>query len=905
MRWIQEVRQVLGVVAVLAWAALTTPVIAVDDLRLSVAAGSETVAPGDTVTVTLDVANLSSSINGVQLLLNYDNALLTLVDIVPDTVVSLPAEGWVEVSETDSNGDVVWAAVINGDSIFVGHRIATLTFTAIGEGATSVTFRPDAVPFFTKLTDALDNTTILPENKFPSGLIILTCDDGLFCNGAETFDGTTCQPGADPCDDGVACTVDSCDEVFDTCTNTPDDTLCDDSLFCDGVETCDALLDCQPGADPCDDGVACTVNTCDEIIDACTNTPDDTLCDNSLFCDGVEICDALLDCQPGADPCDDGVACTLDTCDEISDACTNAPDDTACGNGLFCDGAEICDAVLGCQSGTDPCDDGVACTVDTCDEVANACGNTVDDTLCDDGLFCNGTETCDAALDCQPGTDPCDDGVACTVDVCDEVANACGNTADDTLCDDGLFCNGAETCDAALDCQAGTNPCDDGVACTVDTCDEVADTCTNTTDDAFCDDALFCNGTETCDAALDCQPGTSPCDDGVACTLDTCDDVLDSCINTPDDTLCDDTLFCNGVETCDAALDCQPGTNPCNDGVACTLDTCDDVLDSCDSTADDTLCDDGLFCNGAETCDLVLDCQPGTNPCDDGVACTLDTCDEVLNACANTPDDALCDNGLFCDGAEICDPALDCQPGSDPCAPLPCDEVNAVCISAPRIVGLELFYAGRFSDDPDPSRSFLAAGSTADGANVSNYERGITGIRIFFDQIVEFATTADAALSFDWTTGSDTAFTPVTDVSLNITVTETVQASATVVTIVIVDDHVRRRWLRVAVDSTQVSAGGAALDGELFGNPVSFPSGDSAPGGDAVFYTGNVPGDVTGDLKTALGDVGAIRLQVNPFVAVPVTSGFDVNKDGKVLLEDVGEARQDVNPFFTLPLIGV
>ena len=102
-----------------------------------------------------------------------------------------------------------------------------------------------------------------------------------------------------------------------------------------------------------------------------------------------------------------------------------------------------------------------------------------------------------------------------------------------------------------------------------------------------------------------------------------------------------------------------------------------------------------------------------------------------------------------------------------------------------------------------------------------------------------------------------------------------------------------------------MSADGAALDGELFGNPVSFPSGDSAPGGDAVFYTGNVPGDVTGDLKTALGDVGAIRLQVNPFVAVPVTSGFDVNKDGKVLLEDVGEARQDVNPFFTLPLIGV
>ncbi len=36
----------------------------------------------------------------------------------------------------------------------------------------------------------------------------------------------------------------------------------------------------------------------------------------------------------------------------------------------------------------------------------------------------------------------------------------------DADCDDGLFCNGAETCNAGS-CQAGTAPvCDDGVACT-------------------------------------------------------------------------------------------------------------------------------------------------------------------------------------------------------------------------------------------------------------------------------------------------------------------------------------------------------------------------------------------------------------------------------------------------------
>ncbi|MCH8168177.1 MAG: glycine--tRNA ligase subunit beta, partial [Proteobacteria bacterium] len=252
-----------------------------------------------------------------------------------------------------------------------------------------------------------------------------TCDDGLFCNGAETFDGTTCQPGTDPCDDGVVCTVDVCDETLDTCTNTADNTLCDDGGFCNGAETCDPALDCQAGTNPCDDGVGCTVDVCDEILNSCTNTADNTLCDDGLFCNGAETCDPALDCQAGTDPCDDGVACTVDTCDETGDTCTNTADDTLCDDGLFCNGAETCDPVLDCQAGTDPCDDGVACTVDTCDEGADTCANTADDTLCDDGLFCNGPETCDAALDCQAGIDPCDDGVACTVDVCDEVANAC------------------------------------------------------------------------------------------------------------------------------------------------------------------------------------------------------------------------------------------------------------------------------------------------------------------------------------------------------------------------------------------------------------------------------------------------------------------------------------------------
>ncbi|UCG34061.1 MAG: hypothetical protein JSU68_05380, partial [Phycisphaerales bacterium] len=97
-------------------------------------------------------------------------------------------------------------------------------------------------------------------------------------------------------------------------------------------------------------------------------------------------------------------------------------------------------------------------------------------TDCDDGLWCNGMETCVAGT-CQPGTPPdCSDGLECTVDSCDEENDLCVNTPDDTVCDDGLWCNGAETCDVELGCVNGTPPdCSDPQECTADSCDEEND----------------------------------------------------------------------------------------------------------------------------------------------------------------------------------------------------------------------------------------------------------------------------------------------------------------------------------------------------------------------------------------------------------------------------------------------
>jgi hypothetical protein len=526
------------------------------------------------------------------------------------------------------------------------------------------------------------------------------CSDGDFCTGIETCDAIGgCQSGTAPnCNDGVSCTVDSCDEGGDTCVNAPDDSACNDSQFCNGVETCDATNDCQAGAAPdCDDGVLCTVDSCDEVGDTCVNGPDDSICSDGDFCTGDETCDAIGGCQSGTAPnCDDGVVCTVDSCDEVGDTCVNAPDDGVCTDSEFCNGVETCDATNDCQAGTAPnCDDGVLCTVDSCDEGGDTCVNGPDDSICSDGDFCTGDETCDAIGGCQTGTAPnCDDGVICTTDSCDEVGDTCVNTPDDSACEDAAFCNGVETCDAVSDCQAGTPPdCDDGVVCTADACDEVGDTCTNTIDHGLCSDGDFCNGDEICNLLSDCQPGLAPdCNDNVGCTVDSCDEVGDTCVNAPNDSVCTDGDFCNGDEFCDSVTDCEPGTAPdCDDSVSCTVDTCDEVGDTCVNTADDGLCSDGDFCTGDETCDAIGDCQAGTAPnCDDSVVCTTDVCDEVGDACVNTPDDAACSDGEFCNGDETCDALADCQAGSAPdcdggvgCTVESCDEVGDLCVNTP------------------------------------------------------------------------------------------------------------------------------------------------------------------------------------------------------------------------------
>ena len=72
------------------------------------------------------------------------------------------------------------------------------------------------------------------------------------------------------------------------------------------------------------------------------------------------------------------------------------------------------------------------------------------------------------------------DGNDCTDDLCNG-SGSCIHTANTAPCDDGLFCNGSDTC-AGGGCQSHTgDPCVGGLEC-ADACNEAGDDCNDVLD---------------------------------------------------------------------------------------------------------------------------------------------------------------------------------------------------------------------------------------------------------------------------------------------------------------------------------------------------------------------------------------------------------------------------------------
>ncbi|MFT7625542.1 MAG: hypothetical protein ACI9WU_004733, partial [Myxococcota bacterium] len=394
----------------------------------------------------------------------------------------------------------------------------------------------------------------------------------------------------------------------------------------DGCTQSDACLDgsCVGASISCDDDNACT-------LDQCTETQGD----------GVGVCTSTI--ASGFVPCDDGDACTTqDVCSAGFCVGGSAPD---CDDQNQCT-TDACDPVAGCTH-TDSvggCDDASACTInDVCDQ--GLCTGSAK--VCDDLDPCNGVEACDGADgSCLEGIDIiCDDGFACTADSC-VVGFGCLFEPLDTACDDGEECTGAEVCTPGVGCTAQAPA-----------------------DGTLCDDNNPCTSADAC-ASGQCLGTDTDCDDANVCTVDSCDsDQAGGCVSSPAPgfVLCDDGSVCTDDDHCDAGF-CKGFATQCADGNVCTDDTCD-LSGDCLHLPNVAACDDGDLCTTGDTCADSACGAGGPKDCDDGDPCTVDACS--ADACTNTP--------LDCSGLDAPCIAGVCVAGSCETADTPCNAEVVHC----------------------------------------------------------------------------------------------------------------------------------------------------------------------------------------------------------------------------------
>jgi uncharacterized repeat protein (TIGR01451 family) len=261
-------------------------------------------------------------------------------------------------------------------------------------------------------------------------LTICLNDPGV---GVTVLPSEICTTNAD-CDDGNPCTTDTCNPTTGLCQSTqaPNGTQCDDSNACTVGNTCQAGTCGTPIV--CNDSNPCSTDVCNPATGACTSTP-------------------IV--------CDDGNPCTTDTCSAATGGCvfTPAPAGTSCNDGDPCTTGDTCVTLPAtgipiCQ-GAPKCADADPCTADTCDAATGACVNT---------------------------PIVCDDANPCTADAC--VGGACVATPipAGSVCDDGNLCTTGGICEpdpftGAPTCTSMPVNCDDGDACTMDTCEPTTGGC--------------------------------------------------------------------------------------------------------------------------------------------------------------------------------------------------------------------------------------------------------------------------------------------------------------------------------------------------------------------------------------------------------------------------------------------
>jgi len=381
-------------------------------------------------------------------------------------------------------------------------------------------------------------------------------------------------------------------------------------------------------------------------------------------------CTSDADCGTGAlckaFACAKATACTSDAvckadkkvCDKALGACADCVTKNDCGTDEACI-EHACVAAPACVSTKQ-------CSVGVCDTKAGHCVECVDNADCAGGAWCSPPGAClpamckalecvgNKAYACKDGVyaapADCDDGDACTSDLC-EAGKGCAHGSAEGACDDKNPCTDDE-CTSDQGCVHVGNlaPCDDGDVCTTgDTCK--AGECVGGPPKA-CDDGDLCTK-DACDVASGaCMSSPKTCDDGIACTTDACDKGTGACSHTP-----------------------QPGCSvegkPCATKAECPAGTCDIKAHLCVDCLTTGECAAGAYCSKRACVASV--------PCTSDSACkaTLQVCDKDAGVCVPCLSELDCDTGEACIES-TCVKAKACVSSKD-CASV-CDTANSVCV---------------------------------------------------------------------------------------------------------------------------------------------------------------------------------------------------------------------------------
>ncbi len=390
------------------------------------------------------------------------------------------------------------------------------------------------------------------------------------CDGVDNdCDGITDE---DTCDDNKGCTVDSCDATAG-CQNLPaadgldcdaDGTVCTEKDICKGGK-------CQYGAlKKCDDGNPCTTNSCDKTKGCLTAANDGAVCKDNNPCTENGVCKGGT-CTPGIQKvCKSDNQCVLAKCDVVTGNCAYAaqPTGTKCTDGGACVTDTACAGQV-CAGKPKACEDGSPCTKDSCDNAVGCVFAPIFD-VCDDGNACTKEDACQGGK-CiglaEETTVTCSDSNPCTTDSCDPI-KGCQHQPATGDCDDGVPCTTKDICSAG-ECLGTTNEC----------------TCKTDADCVLLANGNPCAGTQYCASEkglLKChaKPGTVPVGKN-----------------------CDDDDACSSSDTCKATGFCG-GTKPtdCDDGNACTEDSCDSKQGCAHKALSQTMCNDGDVCTKGDTC---------------------------------------------------------------------------------------------------------------------------------------------------------------------------------------------------------------------------------------------------------------------------------------------------------------